>query len=514
MRFIPMQRRKLHFKNLPRDVQQAFSPSAYVEDIQRGYEGTIQLVRDRWNEFWYSTRLMASLTCVPIRAIFRPTAVYASLLHRLRNLRMFNSGVLWSSQLELDHVKPDELGILASAPLMLAERNALLNGDVPYFVTTVGETTVRDGSYVAIPDAVEANQLRETAQAVVGDEDIDRDLQLIAWSLASQDIPPTASWPNFDQKGIDDDNFLLAAEAERLFNILERRAVIADDGVAWWGRKSLLKAPTVGVLGIGLYDGLTGIAVFLAAMASVLQNDSARELTERTVSTVEAMVHAHRPSRLRPGQSLGMAFGMAGVAYSLAMVSRLLNESHWLEIAREAACWITPEVIQNDQTFDIMDGLAGAIIALLRLWECTYDEQSLRSAVLCGSHLLEIHRNKHTWWTMPSRPIQTGVAHGLAGIGLALCRLSKIAGKEFADTALAALRLIDRSYDADFLDWSSEIVEDSDKLNRNFWCRWCHGALGVGLAWRELVNDADAAPDDPAGRHSLLWELRKYRLLA
>jgi type 2 lantibiotic biosynthesis protein LanM len=495
MRFLPRQRRKLRFKNLPRDEQEAFPPSAYVEDIQRGYEETIHLVRNRWDEFWYSTGLMASLSGAPIRAIFRPTAVYASLLHRLRNPKMFTSGVLWSSQLELDQGNPDQLGVLATAPLMLAERSALVNGDVPYFLTTVGETTVRDCSDVAVPDAVEAIQLRETAQAVVDDEDIHRDLQLIAWSLASQELPPTPPWPNFDQKSIDDDTSLLAAEAERLFNILERRAVIAEDGVAWWGRKSLLKAPTIGVLGIGLYDGLTGIAVFLAAMASVLQNDSARELTERTVSTVEAMVLAHRPSRLRPGQSLGMAFGMAGVAYGLAMVSRLLNEPHWLEIARDAACWITPEVIQSDQTFDVMDGSAGAIIALLRLWESTDDERWLRSAVLCGSHLLEIHRDKHQWWTMPSRRIQTGMAHGLAGIGLALCRLSKIAGKEFADTALAALRLIDRSYDADFLDWSSEIVEDSDKSNRNFWCRWCHGALGVGLAWRELVSDANAAPD-------------------
>jgi type 2 lantibiotic biosynthesis protein LanM len=367
-----------------------------------------------------------------------------------------------------------------------------MQADIPYFFTTAGQTTVWDSSRSTVPNAVEAiSQGAGGVPPVIKSEDIERDCQLINWSLATSQVLPTIPWPRFDVGATNENQErLLETEAERLFDMLRLRAVVAGDGVAWWGRKSLLKAPTIGVLGPGLYDGLAGIAVFLAAMTKVLQDERARELTERAVATVRSTVQAHRPTRLRSGRTLGMAFGMGGVAYAMATVSQLLDEVQWLDIARDAAAWITPEIIQGDHTFDIMDGAAGAIIALLRLFEATGEERWLSSAIRCGSHLLETHRRDRLWWGAPGRLILTGMAHGLAGIGFALCRLSRISGRaEFRELGLAALRLIDHAYDEGQRDWSSDISNGSPEVERYFWCRWCHGALGVGIAWHEQKSD-------------------------
>lgn len=496
MNFVLVERPRYQFSNLPKSDQEVFLPSAYVADIKAGYEKTMAVIRAHWAEMWDIGGPLAALPSAPIRAIFRPTAVYAALLNRLRDPRRLRGGISWSAQLELDQGTTRHLGVLADAHLLTAERHALMQVDIPYFETTVGQTTVWD-SHVAISDAIEASQNARVRQSLIEVQDTHRDCQLIGWSLATSKVPPTVPWPRFDGDTIGEDHeSLLVTEAERLFDVLRRRAVVADDGVAWWGRKSLLKAPSIGVLGAGFYDGLAGIAVFLAAMTRVCGNERAKDLTERTVATVRSTVHAHRPSHLRPRRTLGIAFGMGGVAYALTVVSKLLDQVQWLEVARDAAAWMTPEIIKNDRTFDMMDGSAGAIVALLRLYQATDEERWLASAILCGLHLLETHRGRHPWWTVPGRPIRTGMAHGLAGIGFALCRLSRISGRaRFGELGMAALRLVDRSYDERCHDWSSEINEGSAETERSFWCRWCHGALGVGLAWHEQRRDAVSESD-------------------
>ncbi|MEK6280674.1 MAG: type 2 lanthipeptide synthetase LanM [Acidobacteriota bacterium] len=493
MRFVPIEQLRHRFSNLPYHGRMVFPPSAHVRDIKAGYEKAIVLINRRYADLWSASGPLAGIKSVPIRAIFRPTTIYVSLLNKLRDPRRLRSGISWSAQLELDQGDTQQLGILADHPLLLAERRALVKADIPYFVTFTGQTTVWHNSHLAVPNAIEvAGQGADVVPRPLGSDDIERDCQLIDWSLTPSGVTPTKPWPRFDGGVIgEDQKRLLRTEAERIFEILRRRAVTASDGAAWWGRKSLLKAPSIGVLGPGLYDGLSGIAVFLAAMTRVLQNEMARDLTVRTVATVRSMVQTHRPSRLRSGRTLGIAFGMGGVAYALATIGRLLDDQQSLEIARDAATWVTPEIIQSDQTFDIMDGSAGAIIALLKLFEVTGEERWLTLALLCGSHLQETHQSGRLWWTAPGRMIRTGMAHGLAGIGFALCRLSrKSAEIKFEELGLEALRLIDRSYNESRRDWSSEIQEASTEAEESFWCRWCHGALGIGLAWHEQKSDA------------------------
>lgn len=500
MRFIPVERRKYTLPNLPEGDRGIFSPSRYVSNIKAGYDKALTQLNRHWLEFWSPLGPLAGMSAAPMRSIFRPTATYIALLHLLRDPRRLSSGILWSSRLELDQGDGRGRGSLASPALLLAERRALVRADIPYFFTTMGQTTVWDGSGAAVPEAVEFTKQCEAVPPMFGSEDIDKDHRLIDWSLATACIKTPTQWPppnaaitrgTFDR--------LLEAEAGAILDMLRRRAVIADGGVAWWGRKSLLKAPSIGVLGPSLYDGLSGIAIFLAAAACVLRDDSARDMTERAVTTVQSLIKSHRPTGLRPGRTLGMAFGMGGISYALATVSRLLGEAKSLVAARSAAAWITPDVIQADPTFDIMDGVAGAMIALLRLWEDTGEERWLSLAALCGAHILKAQRRGLLWGDAAKRPIQTGVAHGLAGIGFALCRLSRLSGKEeFGELGLSALQFIDRAYDESQLDWSSEMPEGPTEGERKFWCRWCHGALGVGLAWREQRRDDTADSESAA----------------
>jgi lantibiotic modifying enzyme len=203
---------------------------------------------------------------------------------------------------------------------------------------------------------------------------------------------------------------------------------------------------------------------------------------------VDASVQQHRPSPVAPRRTLGLAFGMTGIAYAALTATRLLPRTNWLRLARDAAEFVTQGVIDADETLDVMDGSAGALLVFLSLWEHTADEEWLNRAILCGNHLLRAHR-AHPWWTRSVKTINVGMAHGVAGVGFALCRLSRATGiDEFLELGLAALTLADSAYEKSRRDWSAELPVASIE-SANYWNRWCHGAVGVGIAWREQARE-------------------------
>lgn len=69
-------------------------------------------------------------------------------------------------------------------------------------------------------------------------------------------------------------------------------------------------------------------------------------------------------------------------------VSQFLKDTSLLEDAKKAANLITPELIADDKSLDIISGNSGAILGLLTLYHQTKDLTALDKAVLCGQHLL------------------------------------------------------------------------------------------------------------------------------
>jgi lantibiotic modifying enzyme len=75
------------------------------------------------------------------------------------------------------------------------------------------------------------------------------------------------------------------------------------------------------------------------------------------------------------------------------------------------------------------------------------------------------------------RPLN-GMSHGAAGFAYALASLAAATGRaEFVDAAAECIAFEDFSYDAERNNWP-----DLRGGEPAWFCQWCHGALGVGLA--------------------------------
>jgi lantibiotic modifying enzyme len=181
------------------------------------------------------------------------------------------------------------------------------------------------------------------------------------------------------------------------------------------------------------------------------------------------------------------------VVLALVRLAELLDEPGYLTAARMRARRMAGVPFL---TLDLMDGTAGAVVALTRLAATTGDPAILSQALEAGETLLSARRapaggRPGCFWQvampapgLPSFPY-LGLAHGAAGIGLALAELAAATGEaRFAEGAARAtdLLLAEASPSRDGgLIWPRNVGERPAAFQA-----WCHGAAGIGLFFSRL----------------------------
>ncbi|WP_018684400.1 class IV lanthionine synthetase LanL [Actinokineospora enzanensis] len=189
----------------------------------------------------------------------------------------------------------------------------------------------------------------------------------------------------------------------------------------------------------------------------------------------------------------GLLFGRAGTAVSLYEAGELLDaadiQDEALRLARRLPVeWPVP---------DVFHGVAGAGLALLRLWRHTGEEDLLRQACACADYLLSIGPE----WTATGEfalagKRHWGFAHGVAGIGTFLLDAAAASGSDrywaAAQDCATALRGV-AIVDGDAAFWPSG--EDDSEADSVRLTGFCSGASGVGgflLHTRDPLAEAAA----------------------
>jgi lantibiotic modifying enzyme len=169
--------------------------------------------------------------------------------------------------------------------------------------------------------------------------------------------------------------------------------------------------------------------------------------------------------------------------YGLTIIGHLLEDPAIIELAGRVASGITASRVQQDEQFDVTGGAAGAILGLLALHARTGDSRLLDRAVLCGERLLatRVPVGDGAAWRARDGRLYVGLAHGAAGIGLALVRLARATGRqEFLLAAAAAHKFERRAYLPDQRNWPIATPEEGAGIE--VMTAWCHGAPGLALA--------------------------------
>ena len=439
--------------------------------------------------------LFDGFTGVPVRKVIRATRFYYMLLQRLKNHRTMDDGVVWSAQTDFIARLADwEKDSDPLWPLQQAERSALVALNVPHFVSPSDGNEIRDATGISIHTEATSGMARARARVQDFDE------QDIAWQITvitqnTSSLPRSAGppargvelkQPSRSEVDVAPTKEVFVAEAGKIAEELSRYAIRRGPGAAWIGLDWLGDSEVFQLVCLGpeLYNGVSGIAVFLAAHAAVTGCKSSGELALAGMSHLRKNLRSRNAARMARSLGIGGATGLGSIVYALTVMSKSLHDDDLLADAHVAAELFTDDLIAADKQLDVMGGSAGAILGLLRLYRDTQSSDVLKRAIKCGEYLLRQPRvgpEGHRGWSgQGSGPHGlNGMSHGAAGFAYALASLSAATGRdEFAKAASECIAFENLSYDAERSNWP-DLRGDGEP---GWPCQWCHGAPGIGLA--------------------------------
>ena len=493
--------------NVPHLRGQPQSPADHASAVVAGFREQYRWLLDHRAELRSPAGPLRALVRGGGRLVFRPTHAYGALLEKSWRPESLRDGAAFG--VEIDALSRVFLGAARRPrtwPLLDAEVSALERADVPAFVA--------EGRHLRLGDGVRLERFFAGAAAdgigarLAQLDEVDLELQsaLLRVSLSALAPDSGAGAPAVARAAAPAAKSYTAEQlvdaARSLAARLGEHAIPGADGsVSWLGPEVLPPDDHFQLVALGphLYDGTAGIALFLAALARVTGDDEPRRLAAAALAPVRHKLRRlaqDPPAADRLGFGLGGMIGVGSLVYSLTAVGRLLGERALVDEAWGGARLISEDLVARDRHLDVVQGVAGAILALLALEDAAPAMDSgpgpLPLARLCARHLLA-HRTSHegrpeAWVTSAGVPL-TGFSHGAAGISYALLRLYARTGeRELWDAAAQGMAYERSHYDPRVGNW-----RDLRSGGGRFATRWCHGAPGIALARLGALAIADDA---------------------
>jgi type 2 lantibiotic biosynthesis protein LanM len=485
----------------------------FATDVMRGFERAYRLLLARREKLLAPSGPLAVFMGRTARVMFRPTGSYAAAHQTLASPTFQRSGLLRSCALDsLNRVFNTAPNRPSAWPLVDVERRALEALDVPRFTVSVDDTVVEQGRTAGRVFEYSGLAAVRTRLAALSEPDLQSHLALLrdtlSESMTSRYQRALPQGPTGDSRGqspapnqlplprdgeVGGEGAYFVDHALWLAEELLTRAVRQGDAMTWETRRF------TGRDALDLYGGAAGPALFFAAVYAVSGDtkwaDAAR-------ATAQPMLEATPDA-----DGIGICRGTGSLVYSLCWLGRLLKDASYVDAATRAARRITTEAIHEDRALDIVGGTAGALLALLTLWQDTQDDALTQAALTCGDHLLgmQTERAEGIGWLAQDGCVHAGFAHGAAGIAFALMRLAEHAGRdEYRDTAVRAYEFERHLFSAPRGNWP--VMESADPATPHvptWMTAWCHGAPGIALARTLALHITTDPANDAATRDEI-----------
>jgi type 2 lantibiotic biosynthesis protein LanM len=498
--------------NMPHLGNRAVPAGEHMAEIVSGFKQMYDFLTTNRDLILAAKGPMDYLSDTSLRFVFRNTYLYTKLITIIRRPEYLRDGaeagiqadILYKSLLRSQE-KP------AMWPLVRPEIEALLRGDVPIFkYRSTSDLLEFEDNYPPIKwfaqspiDAAKARFHRFSPS--------DRELQVSYIGSVfprNQNITQEPAWEDaVPDLSINQESSTWTKAALELAVQIRNAARTGRDGTVTWVSRvfdPISQRWRVCPMDARLYDGITGTALFLAALERVTGTTEFHGLLLGAINAVALVLPSTDEQKVSEQFAIGAGIGLGSIIYGLTKIADLLGLAMALDLAQGYARLITPSIIKSDSAFDLMTGAGGCILALLALYRLTKESHLLELAKLCGDHLLQnrslSESGLRSWKTIQGKML-AGYSHGAAGIAHALIELYRATSlREFRDAANEACGFENSLFSTQMRNWPNltDLAEDG---SMTFWNTWCHGATGIGLgrmACRESLeikvqNDIDEA---------------------
>jgi lantibiotic biosynthesis protein len=277
-----------------------------------------------------------------------------------------------------------------------------------------------------------------------------------------------------------------------------KNAYWAESQCNWIGRSTQEMASTGAsfalanrALGPEVYDGTSGIALFLSYLYKGAKEEEYLQTARGAIR--QALEHV---KNIDLRSCFGFYTGSVGIAYVATRIGVMLEDEQLLQNAISILKNLAADGIYKQQHFlDVISGNAGAIPALLKMYDSFKDHIILDLALDLGNELISSATKDSIGWSWDSKANGaestqhnlTGFSHGAAGIGYGLLELfNKTDKKEYRYAAEQAFSYENNWFSEKENNWpdfrkDSRII-NSDSQEPVYGTAWCHGAPGIGLS--------------------------------
>lgn len=452
--------------NLPRRQDVVQRGDEFLEDVLAGFEEAwLALARARPG-IMRAGGIIDAISAMPVRFIFRPTEIYYRILARALAPENLHSGIDYSYVFEALNLAagPNELPGLRQ--IAAAEIEALHRGDIPRFTVAVGGSAIFDDKACIAEDLLEmsgAETIRRRMDSLTMEQlDVERRIIRASFEAArwSTGAAPAAKL-NLATSPLSGDEAIEAALGIGR-SIAAEAHLRPDGGYSWIGiaHDHRSAAPAVLALNESLYEGTTGVGVFLAALFRATGEPSWAVLAESALTDARRIVR-ETPAEERPatvahfGRGLG---GFGGLVYGLALAADFLKSEEVRNDAGRLASWMEADTATPHAEADLLGGDIGALPGLLALGASI----DARSAV---RRCCNVHQQSGL-----SSSVR-GFGHGPTGVAATLALV--------AESARDAERLFAMA------ERSADIPQDGalqDGALADGPVGWCKGQIGQALA--------------------------------
>ncbi|TVX94651.1 type 2 lantipeptide synthetase LanM [Paenibacillus agilis] len=465
----------------------------YVDAIIQGFREAIQIIFENKEELTAGNSPLTRFKNDPIRVVIRATNYYGNFVIET------NHPDYMRDMLEREKLLDRLWFTFLDSRQIRYEKQDLWGGDIPFFTTTPGSTDLIASSGERIPQYFSQSSYEKVMIRIksLTAEVIEQQISWIEGSIASNaEIHSPLYLVNEDVADVKDvspkerTELFLRASKNIGYRLMEQAIQGSKNDATWIGLETNYHGQwQVSALNHGLYNGLSGIALFFAYLDRVTKDT---EFVGIVNETLESILNA--PPQVHALSSA--YFGQSSILHTLTHLAAIYGENdRWMSYMKQSLEHMGKQV-EKEQHYNLFGGSAGVIQVLLNLYEHFQWEEALQLASKFGEHLVNnktLTAAGASWMGLNNfkqSPL-VGLSHGVSGITWSLFRLYHVTSSQaYLDTGLDALRY-DRSFFEDVMENGTDLRSKSTEEEQ---CStsWSHGAFGLGLSrilYRSYVDD-------------------------